>query len=49
MINEQYEELLKLMSETPNIMSIFDENVALKSKIEQYENEQNPQTVMSTQ
>lgn len=39
MMNEQYEELLKLMSETPNIMNVFDENVLLKSKIEKYEAE----------
>lgn len=36
-MNEQYEELLKLMSETPNIMNVFEENVQLKQKIDEME------------
>lgn len=35
LMNEQYEELLKLMSETPNIMNVFEENVQLKQKLEE--------------
>jgi len=34
LINEQYEELLKLMGETPNIMNVYEENVLLRSKLE---------------
>ncbi|EAS01807.2 kinesin motor catalytic domain protein (macronuclear) [Tetrahymena thermophila SB210] len=49
LINEQYEELLKLMAETPNIMSVYDENVNLKQKLEQIEQTHDPSFLMNVQ
>lgn len=34
MLNEQYEELLKIVGETPNVMNVFDENVELRQKLD---------------
>ncbi|KAL4437881.1 hypothetical protein ABPG74_001052 [Tetrahymena malaccensis] len=49
LINEQYEELLKLMAETPNIMGVYDENVVLKQKLEQIEQQYDPSFLTSVQ